>query len=347
MLDPVSDRLPQRSLNNVFREANEAGLVLALRCREQVVPDCLELADIRQRGGRRLVVGGDVAGEPGWTLNQVLQSIHDMTREAGRVERPNELPRGLKPVGGVLGQGLEHDPLEGSGYIRVELSQRRWMVLDDLSNHIVDRSAGERPNTPQRFVEHNAEGEHVCSRIHGFASRLLRSHVPRRAPNHAGRSPGGFTWRERKPEIRHENSAVPRNENVAWFDVAMDDSTPVRVFQRQRDLADDSDGNVRRERTATGKNPGEGIGVRKFQCQIRNTVRHARVVDWQNVPVVEFPQCSRLAQPWRQGCVVSRRVLVKGFQRDDLACGRVESAIDRRRSPATEESLNLISAVNE
>ena len=206
------------------------------------------------------------AGHPaGWSLNQVFELTHDMTRETGRVEGPNELPRGLKPVGGILGQGLEHDPLEGSGYVRVELSQRRRIVFDDLSNHIDDRSAGERTNTRQRFVEHNAEGENVCSRIYGFASRLLRSHVPRRAQNHAGRSPGGFTWRERKPEIRHEHSAVPRNEHVAWFDVAMDDSAPVCVFQRQRDLADDSDCNVRRERTATGKNPGEGIGVCEFQ----------------------------------------------------------------------------------
>ena len=61
MLDPVSDRLSQRSLNNVFREANEAGLVLVLSRREQVVPDRLELPDIRQRGGRRLVVDRDVA----------------------------------------------------------------------------------------------------------------------------------------------------------------------------------------------------------------------------------------------------------------------------------------------
>ena len=122
---------------------------------------------------------------------------------------------------------------------------------------------------------------------------------------------------------------------------------PVCVFQRQRDFADDSDGHVRRERTATGKNTGEGIGVREFQYQIRNTVRDARVVDRQNVPVMELQQRSRLAQPWCQGSVVSRRVLVKDFQRDDLACARVESAIDRRRSPTTKESLNLISAVNE
>ena len=121
------------------------------------------------------------ARRPGWNLHQVFELIHNMTRETGRVEGSNELPRGLKPVGGILGQGLEHDPLEGRGYVRVELSQRYRILFDDLSHHIDDRSAGERTNARQRLVEHNAEGENVCSRIYSLASRLLRSHVPRRA----------------------------------------------------------------------------------------------------------------------------------------------------------------------
>jgi len=68
---------------------------------------------------------------------------------------------------------------------RHRVRQRIRRTVNDCVQHVEVRCAGERPSPAEQFVQHDAEREHVASRVDGPSSCLLRRHVGCGADNRA------------------------------------------------------------------------------------------------------------------------------------------------------------------
>ena len=100
------------------------------------------------------------------------------------------------------------------------------------------------------FVEHHTQRPQVAAEIDftGYASpRLLRGHVLARSDDVAGMGdrvtdPAAPVLRRQRADAEVEDVRLPLtiNQDVAWFEIAMDNATIVGVGYRAADALEDS-----------------------------------------------------------------------------------------------------------
>ena len=120
--------------------------------------------------------------------------------------------------------------------------------MKKLIEHLRRRRAAKRRPSGQELVEKTSERKDVAARVHRFAERLLRRHVGDGADDHSrlGESRESVAFgsdRERhllrESEVEDLRDAECGDDDVRRLQVAMDDSTPVSVGQRGRELEPD------------------------------------------------------------------------------------------------------------
>ncbi len=171
-------------------------------------------------------------------------------RIAGSGERGGE--------SGGARETIRRQLLERGGHRIVDLRRNRAAhvahrarcVGEHLGDDRLRGRPGERRLARHHLVDDAAERVHVGARVdRAFAHRLLGAHVLGRAEAHARFGQPTVTGvgdSERDPEVGDERLSVVQ-ENVLGLDVAVNDTAPVRIVERARDLGRDA------ERVVDGK----------------------------------------------------------------------------------------------
>ena len=192
--------------------------------------------------------------------------------------------RGLETILRVLCETRADDSIERGR--RHRLDRRDWirLFLHDVRDQRRPARAGEGLPARRHFVEHDTEGEDVRARIGFVPFELFGRHVLERpedrpflrevrAPHHRWQGcdigschgmlpsrrllPSGRVERPleclRQTEVEELHSRL-REHHVARLQVAVDDSLPVRLVERVRDLDSEAKHLLRRE-----SSPGEAI----------------------------------------------------------------------------------------
>src|ERR671911_1838719 len=90
--------------------------------------------------------------------------------------------------------------------------------------------------TGEYLVEDDAQRVQVARRPHLFAHRLLGGHVLRAAEDIAGMGDRGRLYGPRYAEVRHLHVSRIGDEDVAWFDVPVNDTAYMRGLEGLGDL---------------------------------------------------------------------------------------------------------------
>ena len=174
---------------------------------------------------------------------------------AHRLQREEEIPRGLEAILRPLGQAASHQAVEG----RRERSPRRRgrrIVAQDGRLRLGRRVPLEGALAGQQLVHQHAQGKDVRAMVGGQAAHLLGGHVSRRAEDgpRGGVIPGrGRAQRRgvrrlrepRQAEVQDLDLAVARHEHVVRLQVAVRDPLVVGGREAAGDLAGVVDGLAR------------------------------------------------------------------------------------------------------
>ena len=94
----------------------------------------------------------------------------------------------------------------------------------------------------EHLVQHDAEGIDIGPAVDGLHEGVFGRHVLRRADAGAGaRQARRLVQHLGDAEIGQQGTHVPAHQNVAGFDVAVDQALLVRMVQRSRQLGGDRD----------------------------------------------------------------------------------------------------------
>ena len=173
---------------------------------------------------------------------------------------------------------------------------RRRGRIDDLVQQLAQAVRAKRPIARQQLVHHGAEGVDVGLRRDVGRLHLLGRHVARAAgdafdPRHVR------VLDQRNAEVDHADVVVERQHDVARLDVAVDHAAAVRVVQALGALEHDLDDVVDAQQVV-------GPAIRRERARTVHVLRHdvvaavllARIVDRQNVRVLEAPHHLRLVE---------------------------------------------------
>ena len=198
---------------------------------------------------------------------------------------------------------------------------------------------GERRRPAQHLIEHAAEAVDVAPPVHlRRAAGLLRAHVGRRPDGEArlgealvarGLARGGDA------EVGHDG-LVAVEQDVLGLDVAVDDAVPVRVVQREPDLAGDADGGRHREPPLALQPPAQGLARHVRHHVIEEPVGLARVEERQDVGVGEAGDEADLAEE-ALGAHRGRELRVDHLERDRAVMPEVVGEENRRGAAAAEK----------
>ena len=293
---------------------------------------------------RGLVVRGqrvdlDRGGGPG--CDDALRDGDGVARDGDR-RRPAEVARRGVAVLGRLG--------ERAGDHRVELLRRggrgsrdRGRVLGQVRPQLrlvvvvgVRRAAG------QRVEEQAAEAVDVGAGVDPLAADLLRRDEVQRPDPVAGlrRALGDLALRE--AEVREVGVVVLAEQDVGGLDVAVDEPRGVRGVQRGRDLADDAGGAPGRERALAPDERPEVVAGHVAHRDVGDAALLARVVDRDDVGVVDRRRDLRLAQE----AAPDRRVLHErggdDLQRDLAVERELRRPVHDPHAAATRDRLDPV-----
>ncbi len=204
------------------------------RCRRQPF-----LCDVAQPGGVRF---DRLAG------HESLEIAQQLRRAAVALRR-------------LLREALENDGVEIARNRRVERARGARLRVGDQLQRLADGAPAERDLAHQQFVEDRSETVDVGAVIDRLPSQLLRRQIvgrPRDLVPVLGRATDRLREAEVDDDAAQRTLLVGRDENIAGFDVAVDQPLLVRGAQCVRDLLDQADLRDERElcapsRTAAGR----------------------------------------------------------------------------------------------
>jgi hypothetical protein len=223
----------------------------------------------------------------------------DFLRHLERFERSVHLAGILVSLGRILGEAAQdHLPQCGLHALR---HQRRGVCKDR-------RAQGKRRGTLVRtltsgqFVQHDAKRPHVSARRRGSAAQLLRGHVwqcsrertvvelrCRRSVRHVRL---GLL---RQSEIQDLDSAGGGDDQIGWFDIAVDDVSCVCVSQRVSDL--ETVAEHRFERQSFGRDEiAERLSLDEFHHDERVSAFVLDLIDRADARMIERRRCTCFPQ---------------------------------------------------
>lgn len=184
--------------------------------------------------------------------------------------------------GSILGEHSRHQLVERSGHLGAELAHVRRLVDQDLGQDRGGMTPGERLLSGEALEEDTAEREHVRPRVDvALSARVLGGHVAQRA--HAEARDGDVMGvRPAAGDAEVQDLGARRlaadQEQVAGFDVAVDDASLVRRRQTVSHPAGEGHSLGQRERLAS-EAARERLAVEPLHDQVGflrrgATVRH-------------------------------------------------------------------------
>ncbi len=256
-----------------------------------------------------------------------------------------QLGAGLEAPIGVLVQAFDDDGVEGRGDASIDDGWDRRRVLDDFAGHLVHGLAGERPLSGEQGVEHDAEGEEIGTPVDGPGGDLLRRHEVRGADELAvHRQARAFHAGD--PEVGDAGAAVGGQDQVARFDVAVDDSHPVGVVEGDGDIGDDAGRFGRPEAVSGGQ---DLLEVPSFDVLHRDEEHPGRavltdIVDGDDAGVVEAACGLRLPEESFAELVGDLGVDIEpqGLERHHAVDERVAGEIDDAHGAPAERLDDLV-----
>ena len=154
-----------------------------------------------------------------------------------------EIPHRRKPVQRLFGQSLLHHLAKGAAGGGIELGGGRRVLMEDCLNDVIGSGAIERLVARERLVTDYAEREKIGGRSGLLGQQLLGGHVVQRALHGSLAVTGGQVG---YAEIDQLDRVVFQDEDVAGFDIAVNQSSFVRGVQAPASLGDDVGGSLDR-----------------------------------------------------------------------------------------------------
>jgi hypothetical protein len=179
-------------------------------------------------------------------------------------------------------------------------------------------------------------------------AHLLGGHVPDRAEGGADlrqRSPGvrGLTRRverrhPRETEIENLDAAIPRDEDVVGFEIAMSNALLVCRGEAVRDLDRVLDRLSHRHSAGIAdRGPFQQLGDNE-----RCTVMHADVEHREHIRMIQRGDGARLALEALQAIGIGGESARQNFDRHVASESRVGGSIDLSHATGTEETVDLV-----
>jgi hypothetical protein len=222
--------------------------------------------------------------------------------------------------------------------------------------------ADERSFAGEQLVEHDAERPDVGALVDGSAAGLLRRHVgrrtedhpgnrrrvhgrrhDRRAVEHSGTVARSGVERPGEPEVEHLDSAVRRELDVVWLEIAVDDARRVRGLDPGGELDRDLEGVFDRQR-AGPEAIGQCLTLDILQDQEALPVLLLHAVDGRNVRVAQLGKRPCLALEAREPVGVRQQVLGQRLDRDVPVEPLVTRLVDDAHPAATDLAVDDIGA---
>ena len=158
------------------------------------------------------------------------------------------------------------------------------------SQHRSGRQAGEWRLAGQHLVEHAGQTVEVAPPVHlSLSGGLLRAHIGRRAEREAGLGESlspGCVHRSRNAEIS-DHRLLSLEQDVLRLDVPVDDSLPVRVRERRRDVLTDPERRSHRQLFLAHQALAQRFALDEGHRVPELSSALSRVEDRQNVRVLQ------------------------------------------------------------
>ena len=132
------------------------------------------------------------------------------------------------------------------------------------------------------------------------------------------------------------------DEDVRGLDVAVHEAFLVRGIERLGDLGEQLDGSLRLERAVLGDELGEVVALDVAHGEEEDAVLLSRLVDGDDVRVVERGRDPRLAQEALAEALVLGELGGDHLEGDLAPEPRLLGAIDRAHSPSADEGLDPV-----
>ena len=263
-----------------------------------------------------------------------------------RARRRDELARRAIAPPRLLGERAGEHGVELLGKVGTRLRRRRRLLVHVRPE---ERDVGrprERRLPGQALVEDAAERVDVRALVERVARDLLGGDVLERADDLAG----GGDSRERaralgQPEVAEVAvlaTAGLRDEDVRGLDVAVDEALLVRGVERLGDLGEELDRALRLERTVLRDELGEVGALDVAHGEEEHAVLLARLVDGDDVRVVERGGDPRLAQEALAEALVLGELGRDHLERDLAPETLLLGAVDRAHAAAADERLDVV-----
>jgi len=152
-----------------------------------------------------------------------------------RLERGNNLAGHAWPIERLLLKKPHHEPIELVGNTVRERTRRLRVVVENRV-HELEHLAAERPPTREHLVDDDAESPEVRADLR-LVPQLFRSGVLQGSDELAVLGQRGVVQEARDAEVEQHRRTVLANENVRWFDVAVNDAGVVKSAERPCDLS--------------------------------------------------------------------------------------------------------------
>ena len=175
--------------------------------------------------------------------------------------------------------------------------RRQRFEVDDLVQQAVAGRSLERAFSGQQVVQDDAQRVNVGLVVEPFVLHLLRRHVGRRADSRQvsvfrGQIVGGA-------EIADLELAIPREQKIARFDIAVDDALLLRVGERQAGLEHECDYAFDRQQRVEIAVPLERAASDVLHDDVALVRVGDRVADRHDVRVNELARARSLVQERR------------------------------------------------
>jgi hypothetical protein len=198
----------------------------------------------------------------------------------------------------------------------------------------------------QHLEEHAPEGVEIGTAVENIRFfHLLRAHVSRRAdrdPRLRDPFPASHVERAGNPEVRHHGVTL-FEQDVFWFDVAVDQPLRVRVGERARHFPGDQNRVVERQLLFLLEPSAERLTLHERRDEIDETGRLARIEHGEDVGVCQAGRDLDLAKESRVARQ-SGQLGPEDLDRDGALVTEIGTKEYRRGSPTADFSIDRVAA---